>query len=61
MLMIFYLSPALDVSLAKVILRFARIDVSIAEGILMFIWGQVQHKHVEELCVSPSLMAVLPG
>ena len=32
-------SPALDVSLTRVVLRFTNVDVSLAWGILMLIWG----------------------
>ena len=31
--------PALEVSLADVIVRFPSVDVSLASGILMFTWG----------------------
>ena len=31
----------IDVSLAKVMLRFTSVDVSIARGIPVFIWGEI--------------------
>ena len=35
----FLLVPAADISIPVGIMRFISLDVSIAEGILMFVWG----------------------
>ncbi len=45
--------PVLDGSLARVILGLTSVDVSIADGILMFRGGQVQHKHVDDFLSFP--------